>query len=391
MPATLLSPPLIQPIPLGSLGNVIASAKVEPFVFNPGKNDIAKSIGKEKHTTPMSAQFTPLPEPKPQHRVVRRKKTEPSSDFKFVELKCIQYRSYTSAIEIWHFSEYLQSFSDFKKQIGIKDSGYIETRETRDSLHNMPMEKDDKSKVAFTEVLYMQGVFSGKGSAIGFRYPDCDRIEWLCFSKPSKYFLNNARGTNQEPLFEYMGALDKAGKAAGGRSDNRGVRGNHYHRDTFESLDGAKAKQVRVKLLLRGHNWNGLDNGVVKKSPTWGRSYSGTGPTKMRFHGGSSVHILPEPNKAPIEYQRLLIDNAAEDTQLVQVPEMDQETQSDTGKAAPQVDSAYEGSSDVGFGSSDVGFGSPDVESGSPDVDTGSPDVVSSSSDDADSSSSNSD
>jgi hypothetical protein len=199
------------------------------------------------------------------------------------KLKCIQYRSYTRSLVLYHYHDWALAYHQFKEQLDIKQTGYVEKRWSNDPLSRMPIPKGDELPFGRLDVVYLPRVFSGQGSAIGFRTPDSDRIEWLCFAKPAHGILAQtiiAPNGERVELFEHVADLQKSGHLYEGRADNRGVKGDPYHRETFEALEDARICTPKLKLLLKYHNWNGLCNNTMHVNPKWGQTHKGGTATK---------------------------------------------------------------------------------------------------------------
>ncbi|KAF2260936.1 hypothetical protein CC78DRAFT_384061 [Lojkania enalia] len=169
------------------------------------------------------------------------------------QLQQLQYRSYRYPITIYHFSDYLMPFRDFKNGHQKSELGYVHSLIGPDPQYHMPVEEGDKLPPGRFEVAYLPNVFQHKGCAVGFRDGTFNKIEWLCFRSPIQTLLEEASAEWNEPVFDKVAILEKGGT---------GVKGHPEHRRWFESVQNCRIKNVRLKLKLKGHNWDGCTSTV---------------------------------------------------------------------------------------------------------------------------------
>jgi hypothetical protein len=139
------------------------------------------------------------------------------------------------------------------------------------------------------EVAYLRNVFQGKGSAIGFRDKQNNRIEWLCFVQPAESLIEQARGPCGEKLFELIGVMPK---------DGTGEQGNREHREWFDSVPWGVRKPERMVLTWKNKErdrMEAIERGeqITKKSAkTFVRVRTGERPVveyKIRGQKGAAA------------------------------------------------------------------------------------------------------
>ncbi|KAF2651802.1 hypothetical protein K491DRAFT_781601 [Lophiostoma macrostomum CBS 122681] len=159
-----------------------------------------------------------------------------------IPVQQLQYRSYKYDIPLYHYSAYIMPVRLLLNTFRRASHGYHHTYLGLDPLHNLKTPKGDDPPPGRIEVAYLRNVFQGKGSAIGFRDKQNNRIEWLCFVEPSECLIEEARGPRGEKLFELVGEMPKDGK---------GEQGNKEHREWFESVTWGVRKSERLVLTWR--------------------------------------------------------------------------------------------------------------------------------------------
>lgn len=144
-------------------------------------------------------------------------------------------------IELYHFPHQLYPISQFET-LCKTIPGFVHRLESTDTLCNEDgsekntVPEGDNVPVGFTEAAYLIGVFRDRGSALGFRLLDEDRIEWLCFDRPIQDFLSTARTEDDRLLFDPVARLERGDPAVKWKGK---VGGYPEHRQWYDGLKTA--------------------------------------------------------------------------------------------------------------------------------------------------------
>jgi hypothetical protein len=178
-------------------------------------------------------------------------------------LRQIQYRSYQLDIQIYHFRADYIPVPAFRNLLNRHRDGYIDTLIHIDTLSpEQFVPAGDELPVGCIEAAYLPGVFprhNNSGSALGFRVGG-NVIQWFCFERPIQTSLleswvwdtkacvvRTLESKCEDKLFDFVARVDKGLK-------QRRVKGaNREHKLWHDSLWGARARMVRVRLTWRNY------------------------------------------------------------------------------------------------------------------------------------------
>ncbi|OAG00167.1 uncharacterized protein CC84DRAFT_362019 [Paraphaeosphaeria sporulosa] len=175
-------------------------------------------------------------------------------------LRQIQYRSYLKTIELYHYSHQVLPISRFEEMFAAQTPGFVRRLESRDTLCDKNgQEKNhvpdgDEVPIGFTEVAYLFNIFRNRGSAqasgsaLGFRFLDEDRIEWMCFDRPVDNLLSGATANDGRHLFQKVADLERGDGSTRWKGT---VGGWPEHRQWCNALDNATRPLLRLTMVER--------------------------------------------------------------------------------------------------------------------------------------------
>ncbi|KAF2439413.1 hypothetical protein P171DRAFT_448245 [Karstenula rhodostoma CBS 690.94] len=173
-------------------------------------------------------------------------------------LKQIEYRSYLRTIELYHYPHHVLPITQFEEMFAAKTPGFVRRLESKDTLcNNDGSEKNqvpdgDEVPIGFTEVAYLFNVFryrgrpKSRGSALGFRLLDEDRIEWMCFDRPIHSLLAEATTDGGVRLFDKVADLERADDTKRAKGT---VNGWLEHRDWCTGLEIAAKPVLELTIV----------------------------------------------------------------------------------------------------------------------------------------------